>query len=141
MNAEQNPLSVLGPALDTAIEEARKNRDASRLSAELINFAIHSCETAVSRGLDGYVEHVPEPEPNPNRMIGYQKYDKEGFVKAYDQLKPIRDLLVMLREYKNDLDENRRLTQSNYDLLVARKELLEVRARLQAQLALLAETD
>ena len=130
-------LHVLGAELDNAIEEAKQRRDASRLSAQLIEFAINNCENAVSRQLDGFVEHVPEPVPNPKGFIGYQKYDKEGFVDAYTNLKPIRELLCLLREYKTTIDTHRELTQSNYVLLVERKELLELKAELTAQLAAL----
>ena len=131
------PLMELGPELDTAIEEAKQRRDASRLSAQLIEVAIQSCETMITRGLDGFTEHVPEPEPNDRKFIGYTKYDKEGFVNAYDQLKPIRDLHQLLMDYRGNLEENQNLYANNYALLIERREMLQLRAQLEAQLTIL----
>ena len=115
--------SLSDEELDQEIRHARSQRNFSRLSVQLIEVALQRSEGIIRETLDRFQEHVPEPEPNPHRFIGYIKHDKNAYVSAYDRLKPTRDLVRLLRTFLPDMRNMRDTMQERYEALLRQLEI------------------
>ena len=122
--------------LDREIRNARSQRNFARLSVQLIEVALQRSEGIIRETLDQFQEHVPEPEPNPNRFIGYVRHDKDAYVHAYDRLKPTRDLVRLLNTFLPNMRHMRDTHDDRYNSLLRELETRQLRARLQAQMNL-----
>ena len=122
--------------LDREIRNARSQRNFARLSVQLIEVALQRSEGIIRETLDRFQEHVQEPEPNPNRFIGYIKHDKDAYVQAYDRLKPTRDLVRLLNTFLPNMRNMRDTHEDRYGSLLRELETRRLRERLQNQMDL-----
>lgn len=120
--------------LEREIRLIRPSRNFSRLSVQLLEVTLDRITGVISASLDGFQEHVPEPEPNPGRFIGYVRYNKEDYVKRYEELKPLRDLSRLLRTFLPNMRVIRDGLQRRYGQLVEQREVRQLRRRIQEQL-------
>ena len=127
--------------LDQEIRVVRPQRDFARLSVQLLEVSLQRAEGMITAGLQGFEEHVPEPGPNHNRFIGYYKYDKEAYVRAYEGLKPMRDLVRLINNFLPNMRNVRDNHQRRYQELIGQRELRQLRARMEADLQLRERND
>ena len=120
--------------LEREIRSVRSQRDFARLSVQLIETSLQRAEGMITDGLQGFEEHVPEPGPNPHRFIGYYKYDKEAYVRAYEGLKPMRDLVRLLNTFLPNMRIIRDGHQARFQELIGQQEIRQLRARMEAEL-------
>ena len=119
--------------LDEAIRSAHPQRNFSRLSVQLLELSQERVDALITEGLQGFQEHVPEPEPNPQRFIGHIRYNKDGYVEAYERLKPMRDLSRMLHTFLPNMRTIRDGIQTRYLQMLAERERRQLQARLANQ--------
>ena len=120
--------------LERNMQNIRTQRNFSRLSVQILEVALQRVDNAVSTALEGYQEHVPEPEPNPQRFTGYVKYDKNGYVKAYEDMKPLRDLSRLIRTFLPSMRAMSDCLQTQYQLLTGQHEIRALRRRIDEHL-------
>ena len=118
---------------DREIRNIRSQRNFARLSVQLIEVALQRSEGIIRETLDQFEERVREPEPNPNRFIGYIRYDKESYVDAYERLKPTRDLVRLLNTFLPDMRNMRDRLQERYGSLLEQQRLRQLQAQFQNQ--------
>ena len=120
--------------LENTLQSIKTQRNFSRLSVQILEVALQRVDGFISSALDGYQEHVPEPEPNPQRFTGYIKYDKGGYVKAYEEIKPLRDLSRLIRTFLPSMRAMSDCLQTQYQLLIGQHEIRALRRRINAHL-------
>ena len=120
--------------LDRNIRVTKSQRNFARLSVQILEIASQRLESFIADSLEGCQEHVPEPEPNPNRFTGYIKYNKDGYVRAYESVKPLRDLSRLIRTFLPSMRSISDSLQTRYQLLTEQHELRVLRRRIRAQL-------
>lgn len=122
--------------LDRNIRITKSQQSFTRLSVQILEITSQRLDSFIASSLEGYQEHVPEPEPNPNKFTGYIKYNKEGYVHAYETVKPLRDLSRLIRTFLPSMQSINESLQTRFQLLTEQRELRLLRRRLRAQLEL-----
>ena len=122
--------------LDREIRNARSQRNFARLSVQLIEVALQRSEGIIQETLDQFQEPVREPEPNPNRFIGYVKYDKDAYIQAYERLKPTRDLVRLLNTFLPNMRNMRDTHEERYGSLLREREMRQLQKQVQAHMKL-----
>ena len=120
--------------LERQLKDIKTQRNFSRLSVHILEVALQRIDGVISDALQGFQEHVPEPEPNPNRFIGYIKYDKTGYVKTYEDTKPLRDLSRLIRTFLPSMRAMSDCLQTQFHLLMNQHEVRALRRRIAAHL-------
>ena len=120
--------------LDQEIAAVRPSRNFTRLSVQLLEIALERITGVIASSLEGHQEHVPEPEPNPNRFTGYIKYHKDDYVRRYEEMKPLRDLARLIRTFLPNMRVIRDGLQRRFRQMVEQRELRQLRRRIQDQL-------
>ena len=122
--------------LDRNIRVTKSHRNFTRLSVQILEITSQRLESFITSSLEGFQEHVPEPGPNPNKFTGYIKYNKEGYINAYESVKPLRDLVRLIRTFLPSMRSISESLQTRYQLLTEQRELRILRRRIRAQLEL-----
>ena len=125
--------------MDREIRSVRSQRDFARLSVQLLEISLQRAQAMISNGLQGFEEQVREPEPNPNRFIGYVKYDKDAYVHAYEELKPMRDLVRLINTFLPNMRVIRDNHQSRFEALLGERDSRILRARMENALQIVPE--
>ena len=120
--------------LDREITAIRPSRNFTRLSVQLLEIALDRITGVITSSLEGHQEHIPEPEPNPNRFTGYIKYNKDCYVRRYEEMKPLRDLARLIRTFLPNMLTIRDGLQRRFRQLIEQRELRQLRRRIQDQL-------
>ena len=116
--------------LETEITRIKPSRNFSRLSVQILEVALDRITRVITNQLESHQEHVPEPEPNPQGFTGYIKYDKEAYIKHYEEMKPLRDLARMIRTFLPNMRTISDGLQRRYRELVEQRELRQIQRQL-----------
>ena len=125
--------------MDREIRSVRSQRDFACLSVQLMEISLQRAQGMITSGLQGFEEQVREPEPNLNRFIGYVKYDKEAYVRAYEELKPMRDLVRLINTFLPNMRVIRDNHQSRFEALIGERDSRILRARMENVLQIAPE--
>ena len=125
--------------LDQEIARIKPFRNFSRLSVQLLEIALERINSAITSQLQGHQEHVPEPEPNPQRFIGYIKYHKEDYIQKYEEMKPLRDLARLIRQFLPNMKTISDGLQRRYREMIEQRELRLLQRRIRNQMDLAQE--
>ena len=123
-------------ALDQEIAAVKPPRNFSRLSVQLLEITLERVNSVITSQLNGHQEHIPEPEPNPQRFTGYIKYHKDNYVQNYEAMRPLRDLARLIRQFLPNMRIISDGLQRRYRELIEQRELRLLQRRIRAQMDL-----